>query len=178
LAICRVHEQATPWSDRKASRTVSAGVRTDHGWETTLRVAAAMLTLTVGLLQWRLFLDGARTNVAYFLDFRAFYCSAAVAAAHGDPYRAEPLGECERNTVPTKLLSESGFVVPAPLIGAQKLLAETPWAASVADLQGSAIDVLTKVPTWAGLIALVVIAFGRFLTEEAGARPIVERSSK
>jgi hypothetical protein len=47
LAICRVREQAALWSERKASRTVSADVRSDHGWKTTLRIAAAMLSLTV-----------------------------------------------------------------------------------------------------------------------------------
>lgn len=83
---------------------------------TVLRVGAMMLTLTAALLQGTLFGEGIRSNVSYFLDFRAFYCSAVV-AVHADPYRAEPLGTCERATVPSKPLHESGFVVPAPLPG-------------------------------------------------------------
>jgi hypothetical protein len=59
----------------------------------------------------------------------------------------------------TRVLHEIVIPLPPPFLGAQNVLAETPWAASVAGLQGSAIDVLTKIPTWCGLIALAGIAF-------------------
>jgi hypothetical protein len=53
---------------------------------------------------------------AYFAfgDLRAFYCAARVARAGGDPYRAEPLGACERGLVGMRA---TNFVVPAPLPG-------------------------------------------------------------
>lgn len=91
----------------------------------TLRVAAVILALAFAYLQWPLFRDGVRGNVAYFIDFRAFYCSAMVARAHADPYLAEPLGRCERDTSPEKPLAASGFVVPAPLPGWVILLFES-----------------------------------------------------
>lgn len=53
---------------------------------------------------------------AYFAfgDLRAFYCAARVARAGEDPYRAEPIGACERDLVG---LRSTNFVVPAPLPG-------------------------------------------------------------
>jgi hypothetical protein len=53
-------------------------------------------------------------NFFAFGDLRAFYCSARTAAAGFDPYRAEPIGTCERELVG---LRNSNFVLPAPLPG-------------------------------------------------------------
>ncbi len=70
-------------------------------------------------------------------DFRAFYCAARVAMHGADPYRAEPLGACERSSEP-RIFREKNFrvIVPAPLpgyaIGALAPLALLPFAAAAA----------------------------------------------
>ena len=49
-------------------------------------------------------------------DFNAFYCAGRVLAAGADPYRAEPLGACERIARPAPfLVGDPGLVMPAPL---------------------------------------------------------------
>jgi hypothetical protein len=59
-----------------------------------------------------MWLARARTDFFTLGDFRAFYCSARVALAGDDPYRAEPLGACERATAGT---SDSNVTLPAPI---------------------------------------------------------------
>jgi hypothetical protein len=50
------------------------------------------------------------------VDFNAFYCSGKVLWSGGDPYRAEPLGACERAAyLESELHAYAGEVVPAPL---------------------------------------------------------------
>jgi hypothetical protein len=68
-------------------------------------------------------------------DFGAFYCAGAVLAAGGDPYRAEPLGACERR--PKAALFRPGLpglVTPAPLppyaLAPFVLLSRLPFAAA------------------------------------------------
>jgi hypothetical protein len=51
-------------------------------------------------------------------DFKAFYCAARVAAHGNDPYRAQPLGQCERSLGPTPFFDKHRAVtIPAPLPG-------------------------------------------------------------
>ncbi|MGH7757112.1 MAG: hypothetical protein ACREM8_12635, partial [Vulcanimicrobiaceae bacterium] len=51
-------------------------------------------------------------------DFRAYYCGAVVAAAGGDPYRAEPLGACESAAAGAfGYVLFPHLVMPAPLPG-------------------------------------------------------------
>jgi Glycosyltransferase family 87 len=49
-------------------------------------------------------------------DFNAFYCAGQTLNAGADPYRAEPLGSCERAPKPDPLLAgQAGLTAPAPL---------------------------------------------------------------
>ena len=49
-------------------------------------------------------------------DFNAFYCAGSAMLHHADPYRAEPLGGCERRPKPAPLLTGArGLAMPAPL---------------------------------------------------------------
>lgn len=51
-------------------------------------------------------------------DFRAFYCAARVASEGANPYRAQPLGTCERQVDPTPFFRKNpGVTIPAPLPG-------------------------------------------------------------
>jgi hypothetical protein len=68
-------------------------------------------------------------------DFNAFYCAGHVLAAGADPYRAEPLGACERIARPAPLLAtDPGWVMPAPLppyaLWPFRALAELPYEAA------------------------------------------------
>ncbi|HEY4440155.1 MAG TPA: hypothetical protein VGN14_06840, partial [Candidatus Elarobacter sp.] len=47
------------------------------------------------------------------LDFAAFYCGGQVLRDHGDPYRAGPLGECERALARNGPIG-AGAILPAP----------------------------------------------------------------
>ena len=49
-------------------------------------------------------------------DFNAFYCAGAAIDRGADPYRAEPLGTCERRPRPPAFAQgTAGLAVPAPL---------------------------------------------------------------
>lgn len=49
-------------------------------------------------------------------DFNAFYCAGRSLDAGADPYRAEPLGSCEREFKPAPLMAGTpGLAMPAPL---------------------------------------------------------------
>lgn len=49
-------------------------------------------------------------------DFNAFYCAGAAIRAQADPYRAEPLGACERRTLSPQIVHVArGVSMPAPL---------------------------------------------------------------
>lgn len=84
-------------------------------------------------------------------DFQAFYCAGAAMRSGADPYRTEPLGECEhRQTNRTYAALPADVVLPAPLpgydIAAFALLALLPfalakavWGAVLAIAIGSAI---------------------------------------
>jgi hypothetical protein len=51
-------------------------------------------------------------------DFRAFYCAGRAIAGHADPYRLEPLRQCERTTnAPGMPVDADDVTVPAPLPG-------------------------------------------------------------
>lgn len=64
------------------------------------------------------------------LDFAAFYCAGEAVAQHADPYRAMPLGACERRVSRNGLILAGG-VMPAPLppyaLGAFALLSRLPF---------------------------------------------------
>ncbi|MBC5799124.1 MAG: DUF2029 domain-containing protein [Candidatus Eremiobacteraeota bacterium] len=52
----------------------------------------------------------------YFRDFNAFYCAGDAVATHHDPYRAEPLGSCERRPKPAGFQAGAEHLsLPAPL---------------------------------------------------------------
>ncbi len=66
-------------------------------------------------------------------DFNAFYCAGAALARGADPYRAEPLGACERSPRPAWLSrTQVGLAVPAPLppyaLAPFALIARLPYA--------------------------------------------------
>jgi hypothetical protein len=51
-------------------------------------------------------------------DFHAFYCAANMVAAHADPYRQQPLAQCEaRFTAGYFPPGSNGLAIPAPLPG-------------------------------------------------------------
>ncbi len=78
-----------------------------------LLCAGALVFALQGLAQ-----RGSAGPITTPTDFQAFYCGSAVAGAHADPYRAEPLRTCEAAAA-----LASGFealpnlVVPSPLPG-------------------------------------------------------------
>jgi hypothetical protein len=68
-------------------------------------------------------------------DFNAFYCAGAVLDRGADPYRAEPLGACERTAKPAPLIAgAAGLAMPAPLppyaLAPFALLAHLPYLAA------------------------------------------------
>jgi len=70
-------------------------------------------------------------------DFNAFYCAGQALDRGADPYRAEPLGSCERVPKPPPLLSIGpGLAMPAPLppyaLGPFAILARLPFVAAAA----------------------------------------------
>ncbi len=67
---------------------MSSALKNNSERRTALAIIAAMLTLTIGFLEWGMFRAGVADSMPTFLDFRAFYCSSAVGASGGDPYRA------------------------------------------------------------------------------------------
>jgi len=51
-----------------------------------------------------------------FRDFNAFYCAGQAIATHHDPYRAEPIGTCERSPKPAGFQAGAEHLsLPAPL---------------------------------------------------------------
>jgi hypothetical protein len=68
-------------------------------------------------------------------DFNAFYCAGQTLQRGSDPYRAEPLGSCERAPKPEPLITTGrGLVAPAPLppyaLVPFELLAQLPYVAA------------------------------------------------
>jgi hypothetical protein len=107
-------------------------------------------------------------------DFNAFYCAGA-AVAHGtDPYRAEPLGSCERAPQPEPLSTgRAGLAVPAPLppyaLAPFSLLARLPyplaaflWALVLVASVGIAIAAMRRASglPLAGLVATFALGDG------------------
>jgi hypothetical protein len=81
---------------------------------TDWRTPAASMGLAV-LLLVAVFVPATRPS-ALLRDFDAFYCAGQVLNGGGDPYRAEPLGACERVAKPGPLLTGSAnLAMPAPL---------------------------------------------------------------
>lgn len=61
------------------------------------------------------FVPGARPTL-WFTDFNAFYCGGDAIRAGADPYRAEPLGACERRPKPAVFhAGVRRLTLPAPL---------------------------------------------------------------
>lgn len=74
----------------------------------------ALLFLAAGI--FGLFVSSGPNRGAY--DFQAFYCAGAAVRAHADPYRTQPLGECEHgHTDGTYAQLPRGVVLPAPQPG-------------------------------------------------------------
>jgi Glycosyltransferase family 87 len=84
-------------------------------------IVVASLALLVYLLSGPLRAPGAfvRGNA---IDFNAAYCGTKVAEQGADPYRVEPLRQCEHAATPTKDDTNAWIVVPAPLPGYTFLL--------------------------------------------------------
>jgi len=107
-------------------------------------------------------------------DFNAFYCAGRALAQGADPYRAEPLGRCERTARPAPLkVSQPGLAMPAPLppyaLAPFRVLAPLPYiAAAVIWIFLSALAVgaavvamrrLTGLP-WVALVAAFALGDG------------------
>ncbi len=79
------------------------------------RARANGLNITIALILLAGYLPFAPVRM---YDFRAFYCAGKAVAAHADPYREHPLGECERTSSAPGIPADSVEVtVPAPLPG-------------------------------------------------------------
>ncbi len=90
-----------------------------------------------------------------FGDLRAFYCAGRVARTGGDPYRAEPIGACERGLVG---MPNTNFVVPAPLPGHAIAFFEP--------LSGLPFPVVAAV--WCALLAAILFALSAALAALTG----------
>jgi hypothetical protein len=93
-------------ADRK---NVTATARaTDRRTPAALAVLAALLLVAA--------IVPATRPAGLLRDFDAFYCAGQAVEAGADPYRAEPLGACERSAKPAPLLMGSAnLAMPAPL---------------------------------------------------------------
>jgi hypothetical protein len=82
------------------------------GGEIQGRFALAVL----GVLLLALLLAPSVRPAGLLRDFNAFYCAGQTLNAGADPYRAEPLGGCERAPKPGPLLAgQAWLTAPAPL---------------------------------------------------------------
>jgi hypothetical protein len=107
--------------------------------------------------------------------FHAFVCAGEIAAHGGDPYRVEPLLDCEHQTsVPAAVAEPPGVVEPAPLPGYAlaffSLFSGLPYA--TAELTWSAILLASLViATWAlaRMTAIPWYAIAATLLPNAGA---------
>lgn len=76
-------------------------------------VLAALALLAAGC---GFFISSNADRGAY--DFQAFYCAGAAVRAHADPYKAQPLGACERRvTSGTYAALPADVILPAPQPG-------------------------------------------------------------
>jgi hypothetical protein len=150
------------FSDRPADRKkVTASARAvDRRTPAALAVLAALFLIAV-------FVPATRPT-GLLRDFDAFYCAGQVLDAGGDPYRAEPLGDCERVAKPEPLLTGSAnLAMPAPLppyaLAPFVALARLPYA--LAGIAWTLLLALAVAVTVAALRALTglpiaVLAFG------------------
>jgi hypothetical protein len=98
-------------------------------WPAALAASLAILTA--------LFIWQPQTRPTGLLrDFNAFYCAGRALANGSDPYRAEPLGSCERAVKPPFASGIAGLAVPAPLppyaLAPFRALAMLPYPAAAA----------------------------------------------
>jgi hypothetical protein len=93
----------------------TTGGREDLKSLTRLRFVAALLRAT-GLIALVLTfsIPLAVPTQLRALDFAAFYCAGEAMVQHADPYRAMPLGACERRVSRNGPIA-AGAVIPAPL---------------------------------------------------------------
>jgi hypothetical protein len=106
-------------------------MRSANGAERRPGVVAAVL----GLLMVAAILYPASRPGGLLRDFNAFYCAGQTLQHGADPYRAEPLGGCERTPKPEPLIATGrGLVAPAPLppyaLVPFRLLAQLPYVAA------------------------------------------------
>ncbi len=107
-------------------------------------------------------------------DFNAFYCAGAALDRGADPYRAEPLGSCERAPRPAWLArAQPGLAIPAPLppyaLTCFALLARVPYTPAVimwwalllaaAVATAAALRRATDLP-WAAIVAALALGDG------------------
>src|SRR5271163_2268929 len=87
--------------------------------DTTLRRRVGTIALAVLVLVLSAAFTVARPDARpgpLWRDFNAFYCAGDALRNHADPYRAEPLGSCERRTRPRAFEGGTpGLAMPAPL---------------------------------------------------------------
>src|ERR1700686_3270147 len=102
---------------------------------TAQRLAAVAAAVAVAALFY--FRPETRPS-ALMRDFNAFYCAGAALGQGADPYRAEPLGSCERGPRPAWLnRGIPNLAAPAPLppyaLAPFTTLARLPyeWAAAI-----------------------------------------------
>jgi hypothetical protein len=136
----------------------------------TNRRTPAALAALAALFLIAIFVPATRPT-ALLRDFDAFYCAGRVLDAGGDPYRAEPLGSCERVAKPEPLMAGSAdLAMPAPLppyaLAPFVALARLPYA--FAGVAWTVLLMLSVAITVAALRALtglpvVVLAFGFML---------------
>jgi hypothetical protein len=91
-------------------------------------------------------------NFFAFGDLRVFYCAGKVARTGSDPYRAEPIGACERALVG---MTSGNFVVPAPLPG---------HAIALFELLTS-VDFDRAAAIWSAILAITYFALSIMLTK-------------
>jgi hypothetical protein len=101
------HQPPLYEADRKS--VISNAPQVERRW--TIAASAALFALVLAAV-----VVPAARPAGLLRDFDAFYCAGQTLNAGADPYRAEPLGRCERAPKPAPLLSgQAGLAMPAPL---------------------------------------------------------------
>jgi hypothetical protein len=111
-----------PLSDGGSRAETTAAHRIRQARNRILLIVAVITATVVLATTYTGFEQAVAPNSHFFLDFSNCYCTAAVAKAGYDPYRAEPMGDCVRHLVnstdrqhepviPAATLA--GFVIPA-----------------------------------------------------------------
>jgi len=111
-----------------------------------------------------------RFSHSFGTDFHAFYCAGVVTNENADPYRVEPLRDCENDIGLHRTPLRTGFAVPAPLPGYDiaffKLVARLPYPIAAQAWQivlwicvGVAVFALSAAARTPPLVAAAATAF-------------------